>query len=129
MRIAVLSDIHSNFHALSAVIADAEKRSPDWWIFLGDYITDCPYPHRTVEFLRDFAETHPCVLIRGNREDYMINQRKSPQPWEYGSKTGALPLSPAPLSAGKGAGSGPLAASGRTGSAVGSGGSGHAPDM
>ena len=90
MRIAVLSDIHSNFHALSAVVADAEKRSPDWWIFLGDYITDCPYPHRTVEFLRDFAETHPCVLIRGNREDYMINQRKSPQPWEYGSKTGAL---------------------------------------
>lgn len=90
MRIAVLSDIHSNFAALSAVIADAETRSPDWWIFLGDYITDCPYPHRTVEFLRNFSETHPCVLIRGNREDYIINQRKSPQPWEYGSKSGAL---------------------------------------
>ena len=88
MRIAVLSDIHSNFHALSAVVADAEKRSPDWWIFLGDYITDCPYPHRTVEFLRDFAETHPCVLIRGNREDYMINQRKSPQPWNTAQRPG-----------------------------------------
>lgn len=29
-------------------------------------------------------------MIRGNREDYMINQRKAPQTWEYGSKCGAL---------------------------------------
>lgn len=29
-------------------------------------------------------------MIRGNREDYMINQRKAPQAWEYGSKCGAL---------------------------------------
>ena len=90
MRIAVLSDVHSNYAALSAVAADAESRSPDWWIFLGDYITDCPYPHRTVEFLRNFSESHPCVFIRGNREDYIISQRTSPQPWVYGSKSGAL---------------------------------------
>ena len=90
MRIAVLSDVHSNYAALSAVVADAESRSPDWWIFLGDYITDCPYPHRTVEFLRNFSESHPCVFIRGNREDYIISQRTSPQPWVYGSKSGAL---------------------------------------
>lgn len=90
MRIAVLSDVHSNFAALSAVVADAESRSPDWWIFLGDYITDCPYPHRTVEFLQNFSESHPCVFIRGNREDYIISQRTSPQPWVYGSKSGAL---------------------------------------
>ncbi len=90
MRLAVLSDIHSNYAALTAVIAEAEKRRPDWWIFLGDYITDCPYPHRTLEYLRDFAATHRCILIRGNREDYMINRRKAPQAWEYGSKCGAL---------------------------------------
>ena len=90
MRIAVLSDVHSNFAALSAVAADAESRSPDWWIFLGDYITDCPYPHRTVEFLRNFSESHPCVFIRGNREDYIISQRTSPQPWVYGSKSGTF---------------------------------------
>ena len=90
MRFAVLSDIHSNYAALRAVIADAESRQPDYWLFLGDYVTDCPYPHRTVEFLRDFSQTHPCLMIRGNREDYMINQRKAPQAWEYGSKCGAL---------------------------------------
>lgn len=90
MRIAVLSDIHSNFHALSAVTEDAKKRCVDWWIFLGDYISDCPYPHRTVEFLKDFAGNNPCKFIRGNREDYMLSQRNSPANWEYGSKTGAL---------------------------------------
>lgn len=90
MRFAVLSDIHSNYAALRAVIADAESRQPDYWLFLGDYVTDCPYPHRTVEFLRDFSQTHSCLMIRGNREDYMINQRKAPQAWEYGSKCGAL---------------------------------------
>lgn len=90
MRFAVLSDIHSNYAALRAVIADAESGQPDCWLFLGDYVTDCPYPHRTVEFLRGFAETHPCLMIRGNREDYMINRRKSPQAWEYGSKSGSL---------------------------------------
>ena len=57
MRFAVLSDIHSNYAALRAVIADAESRQPDYWLFLGDYVTDCPYPHRTVEFLRDFSQT------------------------------------------------------------------------
>lgn len=81
MRFAVLSDIHSNYAALRAVIADAESRQPDYWLFLGDYVTDCPYPHRTVEFLRDFSQTHSCLMIRGNREDYMINQRKAPQAW------------------------------------------------
>lgn len=42
MRFAVLSDIHSNYAALRAVIADAESRQPDYWLFLGDYVTDCP---------------------------------------------------------------------------------------
>ena len=65
MRFAVLSDIHSNYAALMAVIADAESRQPDYWLFLGDYVTDCPYPHRTVEFLRDFSQTHSCLMIRG----------------------------------------------------------------
>lgn len=75
---------------MTAVIDDAQRRDPDFWLFLGDYITDCPYPHRTVEFLREFQRSHRCVFIRGNREDYMISQREAPQPWEYGSKNGAL---------------------------------------
>ncbi len=90
MRIAVLSDIHSNRAALEAVLAHSVAASPEWYVFLGDYVTDCPYPHKTVELLRTFAETHKCVFIRGNREDYILNNRNTPQGWTYGSKTGAL---------------------------------------
>lgn len=90
MRIAVLSDIHSNRAALEAVLAHSAAASPDWYVFLGDYVTDCPYPHKTVELLRTFAETHNCVFIRGNREDYLLNNRDNPQGWTYGSKNGAL---------------------------------------
>ncbi len=36
MRIAVLSDIHSNVHALEAVLADARMRDLDAFVVLGD---------------------------------------------------------------------------------------------
>ena len=81
MRIAVLSDIHANRAALEAVLAHSANARPDWYIFLGDYVTDCPYPHKTVQLLREFAKSRRCLFIRGNREDYMINQRKAPQAW------------------------------------------------
>ncbi len=90
MRIAVLSDIHANRAALEAVLEHSALARPDWYIFLGDYVTDCPYPHKTVQLLREFAKSHRCVFIRGNREDYLLKNREEPQGWTYGSKTGAL---------------------------------------
>lgn len=90
MRIAVLSDIHSNRAALEAVLAHSAKARPDWYVFLGDYVTDCPYPHKTVQLLREFAQSHRCIFIRGNREDYLLKNREEPQGWTDGSKTGAL---------------------------------------
>ncbi|MGN1340420.1 MAG: metallophosphoesterase family protein [Oscillospiraceae bacterium] len=90
MRIAVLSDIHANRAALEAVLEQAAVAFPDRYVFLGDYVTDCPYPHRTVQLLRKFAETHRCIFIRGNREDYLLKNREQPQGWINGSKTGAL---------------------------------------
>ena len=51
MRLAVFSDVHSNHFALEACFAAAERRGADLWIFLGDYISDCAEPHRTMELL------------------------------------------------------------------------------
>ncbi len=90
MRIAVLSDIHANRAALEAALAHCAPAEPGLYAFLGDYVTDCPYPHKTVQLLREFSKTHNCVFIRGNREDYMLNNRETPQGWTYGSKNGAL---------------------------------------
>lgn len=89
MKFAVMSDIHSNYYALESVFEYISDKYYDLYIFLGDYITDCPYPQKTIKLLREFSLTHKCVFIRGNREDYIINHRNGGE-WEYGSKTGAL---------------------------------------
>ena len=51
MKIAVFSDIHSNRIALEACFAEAERRKADVWAFLGDYVSDCACPHKTMELL------------------------------------------------------------------------------
>lgn len=52
MRIAVLSDIHSNLEALEAVVADLEHRDVDRVICLGDIIGYGPDPQQVVELVR-----------------------------------------------------------------------------
>lgn len=90
MRLAVLSDIHANHTALEAVLRVIYAGEYDGLVFLGDYVTDCPYPRKTVEILRNIPESYQTWFVRGNREDYIINYRKEPVGWAYNSKTGAL---------------------------------------
>lgn len=91
MRLAILSDIHSNFAALDACLADKRVQSADGLIFLGDYVTDCPYPQRTTATVRRLAKEIPCFLLRGNREDYLLDYEQSgAQDWTYGSNRGSL---------------------------------------
>lgn len=40
MKIAVISDIHSNLLALNLALLDSKKENVDCFMFLGDYITD-----------------------------------------------------------------------------------------
>lgn len=91
MKLAVLSDIHSNFAALEACLSDRRVQTADGLIFLGDYVTDCPYPERTTARIRSLAKELPCWLLRGNREDYLLNyDRASLKDWTYGSNRGSL---------------------------------------
>ncbi len=91
MNLAILSDIHSNFAALEACLADKRIQAVDGFIFLGDYVTDCPYPQRTTAIIRRLAKEVPCFLLRGNREDYLLDYEQSDsQDWSYGSNRGSL---------------------------------------
>ena len=54
--IGVISDVHSNYIALEAVLAEMERRRIEALLFLGDYITDGPSPQRTLSLLREAAE-------------------------------------------------------------------------
>lgn len=90
MRVAVVSDIHSNFKAFEAFLEYIEKHPVDAIIGLGDYVTDMPYPRRTLDMLYALMEKYPCTILRGNREEYLLNHRKQDQGWHISSPSGAL---------------------------------------
>ena len=91
MKLAVLADIHSNHTALETCIRHALDQNVDEFIFLGDYISDCPYPQKTMKILYEMDKKYRCYFIRGNREDYMINHRNNPEErWTYSSASGNL---------------------------------------
>ena len=90
-NLAVIGDIHSNHVALEACIRHALDRNVDEFLFIGDYISDCPYPQKTMKILYEMKERYVCHFIRGNREDYMLNHRKNPdERWTYSSASGSL---------------------------------------
>lgn len=91
IKLAVIGDIHSNHVALEACIRHALERNVDEFLFIGDYISDCPYPQRTMKIIYEMKEKYCCYFIRGNREDYMLNHRKRPEErWTYSSASGNL---------------------------------------
>ncbi len=96
MKVGVISDIHSNIIAFKECIEYLEKEGCDEYLFLGDYISDTPYTRETLDLLYSFIKTHRSTLLRGNREEYMLSQKKvreegaKEQIWIYNSASGNL---------------------------------------
>jgi len=67
LKIAVISDIHSNLDAFDAVIADLP--AVDSTLCLGDIVGYGPQPNEVVEKIR---QLHPAVVLSGNH-DYAIS--------------------------------------------------------
>jgi putative phosphoesterase len=79
MRIAFISDIHGNFHALELALADIAKAKVDQIICLGDVASLGPQPHEVVTRLLELQI--PC--IQGNHESYLLNPKLTEDhlPW------------------------------------------------
>ena len=90
MRIAAFGDIHSNHIALEACLDKLEQIGADGIVFLGDYVSDCACPQKTMELLRKAAEKYRCWFIRGNREEYMIDHADGKNVWENNSQSGSV---------------------------------------
>ena len=75
MKIAVLSDIHSNYVALQHCLDYAFAQKIDKFIFLGDYTADLAYPQKTMQILYEMKEKYDCTFIRGNKEGYWLDYR------------------------------------------------------
>jgi putative phosphoesterase len=64
-RVAVLSDVHGNAHALAAVLADVDRERPDLLVFGGD-LTWGAHPMETYELAASRAGHS--IFIRGNAD-------------------------------------------------------------
>jgi predicted phosphodiesterase len=64
MRIAVLSDIHANYHALAAVLAAVDAEGVDETWCLGDTVGYGPRPNRCCTIVRERA----AVCLAGNHD-------------------------------------------------------------
>lgn len=70
MRLAVLTDIHGNLHALQAVLADLEAvgGADHIWV-LGDLAAFGGHPAECVQLVRDIPDVK---LVRGNTDRYLM---------------------------------------------------------
>lgn len=68
MKIAVLADIHGNYNALKAVIADMTEAHADDVIFLGDILFFGEEPQKCFDAVKALK---PLVWIRGNTDDWL----------------------------------------------------------
>lgn len=71
MRIAVISDIHSNIYALDEVLIDIEKRSVDMIVCTGDLVGYATRPNEVIETLRK----NKILTIMGNYDDAIGNSK------------------------------------------------------
>ena len=69
MKIAVISDIHANLHALTAVINDFTSRGVEKVFALGDYTMAGAQPVETMEFVL----TQNWEMIQGNTDELIAN--------------------------------------------------------
>lgn len=73
MKIAVISDVHSNLVALEAVKADIETQKVDEIYCLGDTLGYGPYPLECLNMVLTMCKT----VLKGNHEDCVCNPESS----------------------------------------------------
>lgn len=69
MRIAVISDIHGNIHALEAVLENLASLQPDQIIVGGDIVDGAPDSAACWERVKQMG----CPVLRGNHERYVFD--------------------------------------------------------
>lgn len=71
MRIALISDIHSNLYALISVLEDIENKKANKIYCLGDIVGYHSFPNEVVELIRD----RKIISIKGNHDKDITEQK------------------------------------------------------
>ena len=77
MRIAFVADVHSNLEALSACLADGDRRGAERVVFLGDLVGYGADPRAVLERVIELVTERGAVAVRGNHE---VAVTSSPRP-------------------------------------------------
>ena len=95
-QIGVIADIHSNYTAFKTAVEYMENRGITEFFLLGDFVSDTTDTRETMQFIYSLIERYDVHILRGNREEYFIGQRKvlrgeaeGPK-WIYNSASGSL---------------------------------------
>lgn len=70
MKIAVISDIHSNIFALGAVLNDIKRHNVDLTVCVGDLVGYCTFPNEVIDLIRDLNIS----TVMGNYDDAVGNE-------------------------------------------------------
>ncbi len=73
MRYIILSDIHGNLEAMTAVLDRAKDLKPDGYICLGDIVGYGASPEEVVELVRELDP----IAVMGNHDSAVLNDREA----------------------------------------------------
>ena len=73
MIVGIFSDVHGNFEALKATVADGEKNCVDRWICLGDLFVKGPQPQKTADYIESMIERESITLVKGNTDESIVH--------------------------------------------------------
>ena len=68
-RTAIISDIHANYHALSAVIEDVHAMGCTDLVCLGDIVGYNAYPSECLDLVRKMN----CPVVKGNHDEEVVS--------------------------------------------------------
>ncbi|HMP90154.1 MAG TPA: metallophosphoesterase [Kiritimatiellia bacterium] len=73
MKVAVISDIHANLPAMTAVSQHIESVKPDCVVVAGDVINRGPQPLECLEWVLNNVNEKGWRILKGNHEDYVLH--------------------------------------------------------
>lgn len=85
MKLAVLSDVHSNWVALQAVSEHLEGWQPDQVVVAGDLVNRGPRPLECLRYVQEMERTRGWLTVVGNHEQYVMDNARPDLPMSGGA--------------------------------------------
>ncbi|MEX0685647.1 MAG: metallophosphoesterase family protein [Balneolales bacterium] len=76
-KFIAIGDIHGCVKSTLALLEKLQPWNDRTYIFIGDYIDRGPASREVVDFLIEFNKSYPCVFLRGNHEQMLLDSFSS----------------------------------------------------